>query len=1293
MARRVAYILKVFPRISESFITNEIRELRRNGIDVRVVSLRASAAPLWSEVSEEAGRTHYLPVPGWGLRAIARVALDHAWVLGRHPRHYRRALRVLWRRKSITSVKHFLQAATLARWCRREHVSHLHAGFAHVPTSLALWVHRLTGLPYSFSTHAKDLYLHEPRSLREKMDHARFVATCTEANGRYLNELGSDTRVFVNYHGIDVEFFRPQSTPDQVGLPDRFHIVAVARHVPKKGLDILLRACADLVTRIPGLRVSLVGDGPERQALEALASSLGITGWVHFIGSVPPEQVRSWYARASVVTLPSIVLENGDRDGIPNVLVEAMACGIPVVATSASAIPELIQDRTTGLLVEQGNPRALATALWNVYTFPLAAAHRAATARTRLLERFDVRRQGALMAARILSAGTPSRVIYVSADSGVPVRGHKGASAHVRQVVDRFERAGVSVRLLTAEAGPAPPEGNVVSVEIEVATTNRVWERWLTRLPSHSTAWVVVKELRRLAANAEFARRVGQAIRHRRADFVYERYSLCAFGSGWAARRAGVPWLLEVNAPLATEDAASRRQFFQKLTRALERRILRSADHVFVVSSPLRRWALGLGVHPDRVSVLTNGVDLDRFHPRVEIAGIRDGWGCGPDDVVVAFAGSLRPWHGVRELMKACVAARERHASVHLVLIGKGEETRPLRKWAAGHGLEAFVHFTGAVPQDRVPALLRASDILVAPYLERPDFYFSPLKIMEYLAVGRPIIASEIGDISDWIDDEVGRLVPPGSVAALARQIVDLAADSDLRDAMGAAAASRVKREDWTDRVTEILRRVDRLCATSGTSPVALAENHESLEGAVDVGYIASTETDTSNLRIGYILKMFPRFSETFVLSEILELERQGVEVRTFSMKLPTGPRQRGVERVRALQTVLPSGAVLLSARAMWTHFRVLARRPAGYVETLRFALTRRDLKALVKFGQAVTVADCALRENIKHFHAHFASGPTRVAKMASMISGIPYSFTAHAKDLYHEGHKKGANKKLKKRVQRARFLVTISEENKRFIESQGFKVKEGRIRPIHIGLNLRDFPFTAVAERPRGPRPLVFAVGRLIPKKGFADLVRAAQILKARDVSFRCLIAGEGPEDSVLRALIADCGVSDGVRLLGSVPLSRLRRTFYRRAAVLVQPCVVSDDGDRDGIPTVLLEAMAMGVPVISTPVSGIPEAVTHRHTGLLAQPGSPEDLADAIEELLTDRTLAHTVSVNGRRKVEEEFDIVRNAGALRKLFLRSALGWPPPGVVNTLLGGAAISSVDGPEPAEQELPLAVAP
>jgi glycosyltransferase involved in cell wall biosynthesis len=417
------------------------------------------------------------------------------------------------------------------------------------------------------------------------------------------------------------------------------------------------------------------------------------------------------------------------------------------------------------------------------------------------------------------------------------------------------------------------------------------------------------------------------------------------------------------------------------------------------------------------------------------------------------------------------------------------------------------------------------------------------------------------------------------------------------------------------------------------------------------------------SLTVAYVLKMFPRFSETFILREILELERRGVRVVTFSMKPPNElQRQPGTTRISGPGWTIPPlrGTGLLVH--LGCHLRTMMRYPRKYLDALAFVYQRGTRAAWTKFGVAPFIVCRARAAGVEHIHAHFASGPARQAKLASLLSGIPFSFTAHAKDLFWNGHNHGKNNKLKKRIRLASFVVAISEYNRRFMEGLNFKVPRRKVVTVYNGLDLQDWPFSRPdgqpAARQAGDPPLILAVGRLVPKKGFHILVEACRLLRDEGVPFRCEVVGEGPAEMRLRGLIQQYELEELVALPGAIAQDQLRENQFARAAVLVQPSVVDSDGDQDGIPTVLLEAMAVGLPVLTTPVSGIGESVVDGETGLMVTPNDPPALAAAARRVLRDPALAAHLTAGGRRLIERRFSLRNNAKVLIHLMRQAARG-----------------------------------
>jgi colanic acid/amylovoran biosynthesis glycosyltransferase len=396
-------------------------------------------------------------------------------------------------------------------------------------------------------------------------------------------------------------------------------------------------------------------------------------------------------------------------------------------------------------------------------------------------------------------------------------------------------------------------------------------------------------------------------------------------------------------------------------------------------------------------------------------------------------------------------------------------------------------------------------------------------------------------------------------------------------------------------------------------------------------------------VKVGYVVKMYPRFSETFILNEILQLEEQGTEVRIFSLKLPDdGKFHAELSRVRAPVTYLPSTLVDQFKLAGAENRRLLKKRPLRYLKVLAHVVhQRKPIYALKRMMQAAKVVAEAERVGIRHLHAHFATSAARVAFYASMLSDLTFSFTAHAKDIYQEDKDEAH---LREKLAAAELVVTVSEYNRRHL----LKVHEGaRVERVYNGIDLEKFRPADFKTTP----PTILSIGRLVEKKGVLDLVEACKTLKKRGVPFRCVIVGKGELEPQIRSRVGSLGLEDVISLPGPCPQDEVR-DLYRRSDVFVAPCVVARNGNRDGLPTTILEAMASGLPVVSTPVTGIPEAVVNGETGALVPERDPEALADALQDLLEDPKLREKLGIAGRRRAEDLFELRSNVSRLRQLF-----------------------------------------
>ena len=426
---------------------------------------------------------------------------------------------------------------------------------------------------------------------------------------------------------------------------------------------------------------------------------------------------------------------------------------------------------------------------------------------------------------------------------------------------------------------------------------------------------------------------------------------------------------------------------------------------------------------------------------------------------------------------------------------------------------------------------------------------------------------------------------------------------------------------------------------------------------------------------VAYVLKGYPRLSETFIASEIYRMEQAGLGLRLYVIRPPDEAARHGVvDRIRAKPVYLPATTSLSETslrRWLALHLRdflpglrgALRRRPRGVARAAAaaFAQAVRARRSfwprkvyLKEFLQAATLADMLLQaRDVRHLHAHFCHGAATVAWLASLMTGLPFSFTAHAKDVYSESLNPAGL--LRRKMDAARFVVTCTEANREHLQKLGSRTS---VRRIYHGLGA-DFS-RLLRERPRASERnghlRALAVGRLVEKKGFDTFVEACAVLRRRGVEFEALIVGEGGgHEAEIRRRIAAHSLGQKIRLTGPMSQAELYEE-YNRATGFCLPCRVLASGDRDGIPNVLVEAMACGTPVVTTGISGIPEAIKDGVNGLLVPPDDPEALADALLRLKDDRALARRLSNEGRATVRESFDGERSAAELADLF-REAL------------------------------------
>lgn len=397
---------------------------------------------------------------------------------------------------------------------------------------------------------------------------------------------------------------------------------------------------------------------------------------------------------------------------------------------------------------------------------------------------------------------------------------------------------------------------------------------------------------------------------------------------------------------------------------------------------------------------------------------------------------------------------------------------------------------------------------------------------------------------------------------------------------------------------------------------------------------------------VAYTMSRFPKITETFILIEMLELERQGVRVEVFPLIRERAPVQHAdaqtmVERAHFCR--------LFSRPVLDAQFYWLLRRPGAYLRAWWRAV-RGNLespkflsRALVVVPKAAYAARRMVELDVDHLHAHYATHPALLAYVVHLLSGIPYSFTVHAHDLYVE------RPMLGEKVAAASFVVAISEFNRRMLIDLYGSTAAERVVVVHCGID--PTLFRPREQREPGEVFTIACVASLAGYKGQRYLIDACDMLRKQGIPFQCLLVGEGEDRPHLEAQIRRLGLTDHVRLLGAQPRHKVSE-LLQQVDVLALPSVVMPNGKMEGIPVALMEALAAEIPVVATAISGIPELVRDGETGLLVPERNAAALAEALLRLYTNRDLGRRLATAGRQLVLREFNLAHSVAQLRTLF-----------------------------------------
>jgi len=394
------------------------------------------------------------------------------------------------------------------------------------------------------------------------------------------------------------------------------------------------------------------------------------------------------------------------------------------------------------------------------------------------------------------------KILYLCPDLGISLEGHKGASAHVRDLVRAFSILGHEVRVIASSNGVKTDIG----AEIIPITVSDIYNT--ISLDNSSR---IIRALGHLWNNVTLEKLLGYILKDFKPDILYERYSPFGVAGVVLAKNNGIPHILEVNAPLAWEGKQFRKQALQDVAEELEQIVLNMTSLIVTVSKTMRDILMDYGVSNSRIVVVPNGVDPRNFSSEGPVYNLHS-----QNKFVIGFVGSMKSWHGIDLLAKA-FRELSSDPNFHLLLVGDGSMMKVM--YSLRDEFPDRVTLTGAVPHNEVPSYIRSMDVAVAPYPKFDNFYFSPLKILEYMSVGRAVVAAEIGQIKELIKDgKTGFLVPPGDSILLAETIKKLYTNRELCSSVGRQAAAEVKRaHTWTHRASDIINIVKNVNAMSET--------------------------------------------------------------------------------------------------------------------------------------------------------------------------------------------------------------------------------------------------------------------------------------------------------------------------------------------------------------------------------------------------------------------------------------------------------------------------------------------
>ncbi len=679
------------------------------------------------------------------------------------------------------------------------------------------------------------------------------------------------------------------------------------------------------------------------------------------------------------------------------------------------------------------------------------------------------------------------------------------------------------------------------------------------------------------------------------------------------------------------------------------RELLRVTPLVLVRSMSLADRLKELGCPEEKIRLNRTGIPLDDYPLRERRTPPNGEWH-------FVQACRLIPKKGIATALLAFAEFRKRYPRARFTLAGEGPMKKEIEALARDLGIEEAVELRGFLAQADLARLYGEAHFFVHPSEMTADMNQEgvPNSMLEAMATGLPVLATLHGGIPEAVENgRTGLLVAERDDAALLKAMLDLAAAPQRAFAMGRAGSESVRQEFGQAKQIEKLESYyDEALEIGAPEPVpetavAIAAGEPRKSQPAHVSRKVPAPVRDGGAPFAYLFERFPSFTQTFCFREAEEMARQGMAPAIYSIREAeewSAADASLLDRVRYLPTDEALNKAVRDARE--------AHRIHSDVWDVFSGWGDRGDKT--RLYEAAWLGLEMKKRGIRHVHAHFAGMAARTAYWIRQFYGIGYSFTGHANDIFCETDFPVSLDEL---VKEARLVVTVADYSRDWLRKR-FPDSAGKIERVYNGIHMDEFARADFSAEP----PEIVSVGRLIGKKGFGELIEACALLARRRVEFRCRIVGSGPLEEALRGQIAQAGLGERVTLEGARPEGEVIG-YLRRARVFALACTRDADGSSDNLPTVIMEAMAAGLPVVSTRVAGVPEMIEDGRTGRLLDEHDVAGIASALEGLLRDPEMARRSGAAGRELAGRKFATERTTNVLKHLLTRRAAVWPPLG------------------------------